>query len=524
MNLRSACLVPLLCLSLVGACVCASDLKAQAPKVDLIVGSQATSLEKLAAADIATDLKKIYDAQVTISATPSDAAEHLIFVGTPETLSIIKENVSEKWPNLNGQEHFLLTIKFRDKPALLVGGRADQATYWAASEYAHSLGVRPMLFGDLYPVTAKPFSLDGYEHLLKATSINSQWVEADPFPTGLTSWSLDETQRRLRQLARLKYSAVLLKTHASQPFTKDAGGLKNQREPFESIWFGWQFPVSGDTAGRSAFRGAKFFTNPDFANVSTSDGLKQAGSKWLTGLADQAASLGITLKTETDQTPIQFSSPATLDTKNQSPAFRPLVSEESVTAYPISRNRFGESLAGQAVSSSLLDPICGDGVSASVHKALEQLRSAAQLTEENDKLFSIPSPDMILKHYEDTAPAPQWWSKVRDLYLGGMNDMYRANSRAREGGRSYSLYLARRCEFGFEYMNCIDATRKAAIAGDKKDRTEQRAQLEKAIESINGACAALAAVARDPSDRGMIAMLNEFGYRPLQKELEKVEE
>lgn len=73
-------------------------------------------------------------------------------------------------------------------------------------------------------------------------------------------------------------------------------------------------------------------------------------------------------------------------------------------------------------------------------------------------------------------------------------------------------------------MNCIDATRKAAIAGDKKDRTEQRAQLEKAIESINGACAALAAVARDPSDRGMIAMLNEFGYRPLQKELEKVEE
>ncbi len=523
MNRWNASLISMLCLFLV---VC--GLRAEAPKVELVIGSQATSLEKLAAADIAADLKKIYDAQVTISTTASDDAGHVLFVGRPESLPIIQENVSKKWSNLAEQDHFLLTIKFRGKPALLVGGGSAQATYWAASEYAHSLGVRSMLFGDLYPVAPKAFSLDNYEQLLKASSNDSAWVEADPFPTGMTSWSLADTQRRLRQLARLKYSSILLKTHASQPFSKDASGSKNQREAFDSLWFGWQFPVSGDTAGRSAFRGAKFFTNPDFANASTSDDRQLAGSKWLTGLSDQAAALGMTLQTQTELAPIEQtqvqSSPATLDTKQLSLTFRRLVSDESLTAYETSRNRFGASLTGQAACSSLLDPICGDGVSASVHKAIEQLRSASKLIEENDRQFGMPSPDMILKHYADKAPAPQWWSQVRDLYLGGMNDMYRANSRAREGGRSYSLYLARRCEFGFEVVNCIDATRKAAIAGDKKDRTEQRAQLEKAIESINGACAALAAVARDPSDRGMIAVLNEFGYRPLQKELEKLEE
>lgn len=508
MNRWIASLVPMLCLSLV-----VSNASAEAQKVEIVVGSQATSLEKLAAADIATDLKKIYDAQVTISAIVSDSAEHLIFVGRPESLPIVQENVSKKWPNLDDQDHFLLTIKVRGKPALLVGGRSAQATYWAASEYAHSLGVRSMLFGDLYPVTPKAFSLDNYDQLLKATSNNSPWVEADPFPTGLTSWSLADTQRRLRQLARLRYSSILLKTHASQPFTKDVSGSKKERELSESLWFGWQLPVSGDTAGRSAFRGAKFFINPDFADATTNDKLKLAGSKWLTGLGDQAAALGMTLQTQTEPTPIE-----------QTLVFRQLVADESLTAYQTSRNRFGESLTGQAACSSLLDPICGDGVSASVHKAIEQLHIAVQLTEENDKQFSMPSTDMILKHYAEPAPAPEWWSQVRDRYLGGMNDMYRANSRAREGGRAYSLYLARRCEFGFEVVNCIDATRKAAIASEKKDRAEQQAQLEKAIESINGACAALAAVARDPSDRGMIAVLNEFGYRPLQKELEKLEQ
>ncbi len=39
-----------------------------------------------------------------------------------------------------------------------------------------------MLFGDLYPVTPKAFSLDKYDRLLKANSNAGLWVEADPFP------------------------------------------------------------------------------------------------------------------------------------------------------------------------------------------------------------------------------------------------------------------------------------------------------------------------------------------------------
>jgi len=48
-------------------------------------------------------------------------------------------------------------------------------------------------------------------------------------------------------------------------------------------------------------------------------------------------------------------------------------------------------------------------------------------------------------------------------------------------------------------------------------------QLEKAVEAMHNALSALGESARDNSDRGVIAVLNEYGYRPLKAEFEAVE-
>ncbi|HUP78193.1 MAG TPA: alpha-glucuronidase family glycosyl hydrolase, partial [Pirellula sp.] len=286
----------ILCLPLV-----IGSASAAAPKVDLVISGEASSLEKHAASEIATVLKTIFEAQVTISSAAPDGAEHLIFVGRPESIPVTKEKVFKKWPNLKDQDHFLLTIKFKGKPALLVGGQSPRATYWASSEYAHSLGVRSMLFGDLYPVDPKPFSLDQYDRLLTLNSDSNTWLETDPFPTGITAWSLEESKQRIHQIARLKYFSIAFETHSSQPFVKDA--KSDRREQSGDLWFGWRFPVSGDTAGRFAFRGAKFFLNPEFANAVTNEQRMQAGNKWVTGLAAQAESFGMMWQVKTkDQT------------------------------------------------------------------------------------------------------------------------------------------------------------------------------------------------------------------------------
>jgi hypothetical protein len=69
-------------------------------------------------------------------------------------------------------------------------------------------------------------------------------------------------------------------------------------------------------------------------------------------------------------------------------------------------------------------------------------------------------------------------------------------------------------------MNCLSIVRKAGIAKAKGDAETQSAELEKAVESLYTALNALAAVSRSNCDRGIIAVLTEYGYRPLKKELE----
>ena len=157
-----------------------------------------------------------------------------------------------------------------------------------------------------------------------------------------------------------------------------------------------------------------------------------------------------------------------------------------------------------------------------VLKAFELIEQATALFDETQLAFSATQNEFVSKH-SINMPLPEWWGQVRQLYLNAMNEMYRANTRAREGGRVFTLYFARRFEFAFEYMNCVEATRKAGIAKAKGDKDTQIAELEKAIESIHAACNAMAAVARSNSDRGIIAVLNEYVYRPLKRELEAAE-
>jgi hypothetical protein len=87
--------------------------------------------------------------------------------------------------------------------------------------------------------------------------------------------------------------------------------------------------------------------------------------------------------------------------------------------------------------------------------------------------------------------------------------MYRANTRAREGSRRLTLYHAKRLEFTFHYISCIESLYKAH---DPALRSES---LVAAVESLYNALNSYADAARDSGERGAIALLNEHAYRPL---------
>jgi hypothetical protein len=189
----------------------------------------------------------------------------------------------------------------------------------------------------------------------------------------------------------------------------------------------------------------------------------------------------------------------------------------------LARASFDPKLTSQAAYEDLIEPICGEGVSQRLIKALDMIEKATDTIDQNDLGFAFPVPGMLMRHY-NAEPTPAWWKTVRELYTGAMDEVYRANTRARDGvkARPYMVYHAKRLEFAMFYMMSVEALRQAGQAKAKGDVKTQRAQLEAAVEAMYDGLGAYSEVARDQSDRGVIAVLNEYGYRPLRKELDAV--
>jgi hypothetical protein len=109
---------------------------------------------------------------------------------------------------------------------------------------------------------------------------------------------------------------------------------------------------------------------------------------------------------------------------------------------------------------------------------------------------------------------------MQKLYAQAMDEMYRAQQRAPTRVGPRLLYHAKRLEFALGYLDGIANLRQAGLAKTNEKKVEQ---LEKAMEAMYNALNALGEVARDQSDRGVIAVLNAHAYRPIQAELEKLE-
>lgn len=190
--------------------------------------------------------------------------------------------------------------------------------------------------------------------------------------------------------------------------------------------------------------------------------------------------------------------------------------------YFLSRASFDPTLTPDAAYSELVTPMCGEGVAGRLTKGFDQIEEASPLIEQNQFNLGFPKPLILMQHYTAGEPPPAWMKEVRDLYAGAMDEMYRSQDRSHVAGRPFLRYYAKRLEFAYEYMSSIEATRLAGQAKKDGDSEKQIEHLEKAVEAMYNALNAYGEVARDSCDRGVIAVLNEYGYRPLKKELEAV--
>lgn len=475
---------------------------AAGPKVTLVVSAQAPELEKFAAAELSSQLKALFAAEVTKAATPPAEDAQVVLVGSPTTNPAI---TAAWWPKLTDQGQVIRTIQLGKRTALVIGGGSPRATLWAVYEYGYRQGMRYLLNGDAPPIEKPEFRINGYDLVLEPNLRVRAWSAFRGSALGAESWPLADHERLLGQLAKNKF------THYHLP---------PEIKTFEPI------RVDGDSGGRTAFKGVKIFDNPPVA------GMREAIQK-------SAEKLGLSTAAPEDVGLVVLGTPAisalpefslqqlpeqlhTIRQAGRSGFFAHVVMPGDLNAsvHFVSRSSFASELSPYKAFADLVTPICGEGVAVRLLMGFEKVEKAARLITRNDDLIGVPNAEKLLANLASKEPPPAWWAEVKTCYTEAMNEMYRGNTRARGGARPFILYHAKRLEFGVHYFTALDALRRAGNAKAQKDADAQAAALEQAVEALYNGLNALAEVARDPSDRAAIALLNAQGYHPLLKLLE----
>ena len=203
---------------------------------------------------------------------------------------------------------------------------------------------------------------------------------------------------------------------------------------------------------------------------------------------------------------------------------------DSVLAY-LARAAWDRKATPDAVTRDLVRAVCGQGSVEDMVAALSLLESATlrlatgradgPVAEGNvwkerlDVPFSFYVPKMMMKFWRPQ-PIPAYLVSVQRDYEQALEAARRAREKATPEGQWYPDYWVGRLEFALGYANAVEAMHRGATAEAANNRAESLKEAEKALETLRQGTEAYARVARNRTDLGAIAVLNEYGYRPLK--------
>ena len=281
-----------------------------AEHVNVVIGKDAPRLEQFAATELARILNRAFnDISVKVQAESPSDSKHTILVGSPQTNPEIVKSDRGEWPE--GDD--TLVIRSLEDGTLVIGGGSPAATLWAVYEFGYLNGVRYTLSRDLFPLEKSEIKLTGYNLTARPVLRDRRFRIFSSDLGGLQSWTLEDQQKLLQQLAKLKFNGVLIEVEPWQPFVSFefqgvkkrsatmyfAGGefemVKAADGSLNSAWRATPFELDGDTVGRKVFRTARQFVNPDFALDGSVDERVQSGMSFLNGLMESAHQLGMTV-------------------------------------------------------------------------------------------------------------------------------------------------------------------------------------------------------------------------------------
>ncbi|MBI2480077.1 MAG: hypothetical protein HYV60_16040, partial [Planctomycetia bacterium] len=281
--------------------LCVSNSASAAEQVVVVVGLGAPDLEHVAAQELVSQFKKLFDVSVVLTDHIPDKHQHLVLVGGPAKNKATREIAGESWPKLTEQGFILRSFEQGDRRGVIVAGDSPVATFWAVCELGHRFGIRYLLREDIVP-NKQPLKLSGLDVLMEPELKIRSWTTLGDGVMGPESWSVADHKKLLRQLAKMKFNEVVLSVRPWQAFVDYQFRGVNKRS--STPWRGEQYLMPRDAPGRTAFGTAESFVNPDFSGKQTHDEMTAAGIKHVRGIISAAQRLGMSVGLEL--APLEF--------------------------------------------------------------------------------------------------------------------------------------------------------------------------------------------------------------------------
>ncbi len=190
---------------------------------------------------------------------------------------------------------------------------------------------------------------------------------------------------------------------------------------------------------------------------------------------------------------------------------------DAILAY-LARAGWDAEATPDAVIADLVRAICGEESVADLTTALRELESATLNLARNGIGFSYYVPDMMMKFWTPQ-PAPGYLTDLQQQYTRALEAARSAQSKSGPQGRWYPDFWVGRLEFSLGYANAAAAMHRGATAERDGKLTEAQSEAQTAYEGVRAGVESYARVARNRTDLGAIAVMNEYALRPLQAKL-----
>ena len=175
------------------------------------------------------------------------------------------------------------------------------------------------------------------------------------------------------------------------------------------------------------------------------------------------------------------------------------------------------------IASEQLAAACGQRCGKDLLTTMHSVDAATVVWERDDEFIAVPVPKMLMRQWK-AGPVPDYLEENRKNYEQGWKAAQRAVSVATPEGKKYAEYWAKRMEFSVKYVMAVESVRRAATAEAAHQTGQAVEETTKALATLRESIEAYAAVARNQTDRGAIALAVEYGYRPLEKKLSELKQ